>query len=124
MIFSHFRWIDAILPTARQHRPRLSPAQGTLLLLIGLNLLNYIDRYILPGEVSLIQREFHSTDQQMGWLTTALFFFYMIAAPLTGWLSNRIPAGILGGIEEAVVVLAGRPGPMHRPALWTRCSWR
>jgi MFS transporter, Spinster family, sphingosine-1-phosphate transporter len=52
-----------------------SPAVGTLVLLIGLNLLNYIDRYILPGEVSLIQREFHSTDQQMGALTTALFSF-------------------------------------------------
>jgi MFS family permease len=60
-------------------------------LLIGLNLLNYIDRYILPGEVSLIQREFHSTDQQMGALTTALFFFYMFAAPLTGWLGDRFP---------------------------------
>ena len=41
-------------------RARLSPAVVTLVLLIGLNLLNYIDRYILPGEVSLIQREFHS----------------------------------------------------------------
>ena len=72
-------------------RPRISPAQGTLLLLIGLNLLNYIDRYILPGEVSLIQHEFHSTDQQMGALTTALFLFYMFAAPLTGWLGDRFP---------------------------------
>jgi MFS family permease len=72
-------------------RSRITPAQGTLALLIGLNLLNYIDRYILPGELSLIQREFHSTDQQMGALTTALFFFYMFAAPLTGWLGDRFP---------------------------------
>jgi MFS family permease len=56
-----------------------------------LNLLNYIDRYILPGEVSLIQHEFHSTDQQMGALTTALFVTYMLIAPLTGWLGDRIP---------------------------------
>jgi len=76
---------------AQPSRPRISPAQGTLLLLIALNLLNYIDRYILPGEVSLIQREFHSTDQQMGALTTALFLFYMIATPLTGWLGDRFP---------------------------------
>jgi hypothetical protein len=47
-------------------RARLTPAVVTLVLLIGLNLLNYIDRYILPGEVSLIQRDFHSTDVQMG----------------------------------------------------------
>jgi len=80
------------LPIAIQvSRPRVSPAVVTLGLLIALNLLNYIDRYILPGEVSLIQREFHSTDQQMGALTTALFFFYMFAAPLTGWLGDRFP---------------------------------
>jgi MFS family permease len=80
-------------------RPRISPAVVTLLLLIALNLLNYIDRYILPGEVSLIQREFHSSDQQMGALTTALFIFYMIAAPATGWLGDRFSRKplIIGG---------------------------
>jgi MFS family permease len=77
--------------TLQPDRPRLSPAQATLLLLIGLNLLNYIDRYILPGELSLIQREFHANDHQMGALTTGLFLFYMIAAPLTGWLGDRVP---------------------------------
>jgi MFS family permease len=76
-----------------------SPALATLVLLIGLNLLNYIDRYILPGEVSLIQREFHSTDQQMGLLTTALFIVYMLAAPLTGWLGDHFARKplIIGG---------------------------
>jgi MFS family permease len=76
-----------------------NPAVATLVLLIGLNLLNYIDRYILPGEVSLIQQEFHSTDKQMGLLTTALFLVYMIAAPLTGWLGDhfRRKPLIIGG---------------------------
>jgi hypothetical protein len=37
---------------AKPFRPRINPAMGTLVLLIGLNLLNYIDRYILPGEQS------------------------------------------------------------------------
>jgi MFS family permease len=90
-------------------RPRLSPAQATLLLLIGLNLLNYIDRYILPGELSLIQNEFRSTDQQMGALTTALFFFYMIAAPLTGWLGDRFPRKpliIAGAVLWSLATLA------------------
>jgi MFS family permease len=82
---------SSLPPFLQSARPRLSPALGTLVLLLGLNLLNYIDRYILPGELSLIQREFHSTDQQMGALTTALFVFYMIAAPLTGWLGDRFP---------------------------------
>ena len=91
------------LPTfLRSLRPRISPALGTLLLLLALNLLNYIDRYILPGAQPLIQREFHSTDQQMGALTTALFFFYMFAAPLSGWLGDRFrrkPLIITGAIS-------------------------
>jgi predicted MFS family arabinose efflux permease len=97
------------LPTSQQSRLRLTPAQGTLLLLIALNLLNYIDRYILPGELSLIQREFHSTDHQMGALTTALFLFYMIAAPLTGWLGDRFPRKpliIAGAVLWSLATLA------------------
>jgi MFS family permease len=73
-----------------------------------LNLLNYIDRYILPGEVSLIQREFHSTDQQMGALTTALFLCYMFTAPLTGWLGDRFrrkPLIIAGAVLWSVATL-------------------
>lgn len=90
-------------------RTRVDPALGTFLLLLGLNLLNYIDRYILPGEVSLIQREFHSTDQQMGALTTALFITYMLVAPLTGWLGDRFsrkPLIVFGAVLWSVATLA------------------
>jgi MFS family permease len=89
-------------------RARVSPAVVTLVLLIGLNLLNYIDRYILPGEVSLIKSEFHATDQQMGALTTALFVVYMLAAPLTGWLGDhfrRKPLIIAGAVLWSVATL-------------------
>jgi MFS transporter, Spinster family, sphingosine-1-phosphate transporter len=80
-----------------------------LALLIALNLLNYIDRYILPGEVSLIQREFHSTDQQIGALTTALFITYMVTAPLTGWLGDRFrrkPLIVGGAVLWSLATLA------------------
>ena len=78
---------------------RAQTAGATLLLLIGLNLLNYIDRYILPGSQPLIQKEFGWSDQQMGALTTALFMVYMLVAPLTGWLGDRFPRKplIIGG---------------------------
>jgi len=69
----------------------LRPALVALGLLTCLNLLNYIDRYILPGAQPLIQADFHATDQQMGALTTALFFTYMFTAPFTGWLGDRFP---------------------------------
>lgn len=81
---------------------------GTFLLLLGLNLLNYIDRYILPGAQPLIQHEFHATDEQMGALTTAMFFFYMLAAPATGWLGDRMsrkPLIIAGAILWSLATL-------------------
>jgi len=80
-------------------RSRLNPALGTLILLICLNLLNYIDRYILPGAQSLVQREYGWSDQRMGALTTALFVVYMLVAPMTGWLGDRFPRKplIIGG---------------------------
>jgi predicted MFS family arabinose efflux permease len=78
-----------VATTTSSARPRISPALATLILLIALNLLNFIDRYILPGELSLVQNEFHATREQMGALTTAMFFVYMLAAPLTGWLGDR-----------------------------------
>jgi MFS family permease len=90
-------------------RAPIHPALGTFLLLLALNLLNYIDRYILPGEISLIQREFHSTDQQMGALTTALFITYMLVAPLTGWLGDRFsrkPLIIFGAVLWSLATLA------------------
>ncbi|MGD0730890.1 MAG: MFS transporter [Terracidiphilus sp.] len=99
-----------LVPTTPQPlRSRVSPALVALLLLIALNLLNYIDRYILPGEVSLIKSEFHSTDQQMGALTTALFLTYMFAAPLTGWLGDRFrrkPLIIAGAVLWSLATLA------------------
>lgn len=62
-----------------------------LFLLTSLNLFNFIDRYVLPGVQPLVQKEFAVNDAQIGLLTTAFFFTYMIAAPLTGWLGDRYP---------------------------------
>jgi MFS family permease len=82
--------LETVVPTLTQTvRPRINAATGTVVLLVALNLLNYIDRYILSGEVLPIQREFHATDQQMGALGTAFFLVYMLAAPATGWLGDR-----------------------------------
>ena len=106
------------LPTQNPSlRARFSPALVTFLLLIGLNLLNFIDRYILPGAQPLIQREFHSTDQQMGALTTAMFIFYMIAAPLTGWLGDRYsrkPLIVAGAILWSLATLG---------TIWVHSYW-
>jgi MFS family permease len=80
----------------------------TLALLIALNLLNYIDRYILPGEVTLVQREYGWNDARMGALTTGMFIVYMFAAPLTGWLGDRFrrkPLIIAGAVLWSLATL-------------------
>ena len=60
-----------------------------LTLLTALNLLNYIDRSVLFAVQPLVQREFHLTNTQVGYLTSAFLGFYMIAAPFTGPLADR-----------------------------------
>jgi MFS family permease len=87
----------------------MNPALGTFALLLALNLLNYIDRYILFGTQPLIQREFRATDQQMGAFTTAFFVTYMIVAPLSGWLGDwfrRKPLIIVGAAIWSLATLA------------------
>lgn len=76
----------------RADKPSAAQTAGlALFLLTSLNLFNFIDRYVLPGVQPLVQKEFGVNDAQMGLLTTAFFFTYMIAAPLTGWLGDRFP---------------------------------
>jgi multidrug resistance protein len=60
-----------------------------LVVLTTLNLLNYIDRSVLFAVQPLVQAEFHLTNTQVGYLTSAFLGFYMIAAPFTGPLADR-----------------------------------
>ena len=78
--------------STQARRIRVNPAVGTVALLLALNLLNYIDRYILSGEMSPIQHEFHSPISRWARWAPHSFVFYMIAAPLTGWLGDRFRA--------------------------------
>jgi MFS transporter, Spinster family, sphingosine-1-phosphate transporter len=79
-----------------------------LFLLTSLNLFNFIDRYILAGVQPLVQKEFGVNDAQIGLLTTAFFFVYMIAAPLTGWLGDRYPRKpliVIGALVWSIATL-------------------
>ncbi|HEY9138612.1 MAG TPA: MFS transporter, partial [Terriglobus sp.] len=66
-------------------------ATTALVLLTSLNLVNYIDRYILPGVQEMIKAEFHVSDERIGALTMYFFLTYIVAAPLTGWLGDHFP---------------------------------
>jgi len=64
-------------------------AAAALLLLTALNFLNYIDRNVLFAVQPLIKAEFALSDTQVGFLTTAFFWCYMLAAPLIVPLADR-----------------------------------
>lgn len=62
-----------------------------LVLMTGLNLVNYIDRYVLNGVQELVKAEFHVSDERLGSLVTYFFITYVVAAPLTGWMGDHFP---------------------------------
>src|SRR6516165_11004204 len=64
-------------------------ARYALLLLTALNFFNYVDRNVLFAVQPLIQSEFKIDDAKMGFLTTAFFICYMVAAPLIAPLAYR-----------------------------------
>ena len=60
-----------------------------LIVLTALNLLNYADRNVLFAVQPLVQEEFHLSNAQIGYLTSAFLGFYMMAAPFVGPLADR-----------------------------------
>ncbi len=71
--------------------PDAKAATVALVLLTGLNLVNYIDRYVLPGVQEMVKSEFHVSDERLGSLATYFFLTYIIAAPATGWMGDHFP---------------------------------
>jgi predicted MFS family arabinose efflux permease len=71
--------------------PRKLYPYTMLAVLTGLNILNYIDRNMLLGVQPLVQKEFRINDTETGLLTSAFFFCYMFAAPVVGWMGDRLP---------------------------------
>lgn len=72
----------------------LPGAHKALVLLLSINLLNYVDRYVLASVEPHVRAEFFSPEDQhakfwMGLLSTAFLVTYMVAAPLFGWLADR-----------------------------------
>jgi predicted MFS family arabinose efflux permease len=66
-------------------------ATVALVLLTALNIVNYLDRYILFGVQEQVKGEFHLTYDQIGSLTFWFMIAYMAVSPLTGWLGDRFP---------------------------------
>ena len=61
-----------------------------LILLLAVNLLNYIDRQVLYAVFPLIKDDFHLSDTALGFLGSAFMICYMVSAPVLGWLGDRM----------------------------------
>ncbi|HET6150293.1 MAG TPA: MFS transporter [Polyangia bacterium] len=68
---------------------RLHSARAALGILSGLNLLNYIDRYLASGMLPLIAADLKLTDADSGLLFSAFIVTYVLVSPLAGWLGDR-----------------------------------
>src|SRR3954447_21846715 len=96
--------------TATATRKRLSPA-WILVILTGLNLFNYLDRFVLSAVLTPLQKDLGINDGQAGRLVTAFMIGYFFTSPIFGWLGDRWPrkwliaAGIF--VWSAGTVLTG-----------------
>jgi MFS family permease len=89
------------------YEPKTEPLPGArpaLVLLLLINLFNYIDRQVLAAVEHDIARDFFPNDPnsaatmaKMGSLGSAFFFSYMLTAPLFGWLADRMSRWLLVG---------------------------
>jgi MFS transporter, Spinster family, sphingosine-1-phosphate transporter len=80
----------------------ISGAHSALLLLLGINLFNYIDRQILAALEPDIRASFFASSDvnamtKTGLLGDAFFVTYMISAPILGLLADRISRWIIVG---------------------------
>src|SRR3989442_3500068 len=80
----------------------ISGAHSALLLLLGINLFNYIDRQILAALEPDIRASFFAAGDvnamtKTGLLGDAFFVTYMISAPILGLLADRFSRWIIVG---------------------------
>jgi MFS family permease len=68
---------------------RLHSARAALGVLTGLNLLNYIDRYLASGMLPLVAAGLGLSDTSSGLLFTVFIVTYVLVSPLAGWLGDR-----------------------------------
>lgn len=99
-------------PPAAQDGPQspLPGARTALLLLLLINLFNYIDRQVLAAVLPRIRGALLADDPlaqtKLGLLTTAFIVAYMVLAPVFGWLGDRMSRWLLVAIGVILWSLA------------------
>jgi MFS family permease len=86
--------------------PSISAAYVSLALLIGMNLLNYIDRYILASLLKPIGSDLHLSETELGCLPSVFLIVYTAFSPVVGLLGDRMPRRYLLAVGVGVWSLA------------------
>ncbi|MDD3580803.1 MAG: MFS transporter, partial [Desulfobacca sp.] len=69
--------------------PQKSYVSRAILILTGLNLLDYLDRYVIAALATPIKLELGLSDRAFGLLGTAFFLVYLMSSPVFGYLGDR-----------------------------------
>jgi MFS family permease len=92
-------------------RPDRRQAGFTFAVLLTINILNYMDRTILPAVLPHLQQDFHMNDTAAGLLGSSFLLVYGLATlPLGIWADRGIRKNIVGlcvGIWSIATALAG-----------------
>lgn len=99
--------VDCNRQPSMEGRPPNYAARSALLLLLTINLFNYIDRQVLAAVEPYIRDTFFAPNDRNamainGLLADAFLITYMISAPLLGWLADRFSRWAVVG--SAVIV--------------------
>lgn len=83
--------------------PQMAPAKGAayaLSILTLINLINYLDRYIVASALPKIQADLGINNLQSGLLASVFIVVFMLASPIGGYLGDRVPRKFLvaGGV--------------------------
>jgi len=92
----------------------MKPATSAVIALTALNLLNYLDRFVVAGMVEPLKKAFGADDADIGLLMSVFLVSYMLASPLFGAMARSLRrTAILGAgvlVWSAATVAAGFAG--------------
>src|ERR1700693_4568555 len=93
---------------ARRHNSPVARgyARYVLAVMVGINFLNYMDRYVAAVAAPLIQKEFGLSNTEVGLLASAFLLVYAVAALPFGYWADRGVRRTVVGIGVAIWSIA------------------
>src|SRR5207247_555988 len=93
---------------------RVRSSAAALGVLTGLNVLNYVDRYVVAAVLPLLLADLGLSDAQGGLTQSVFIVTYSAVSPLAGWLGDsrpRLPLAALGVLVWSVATVASGLAP-------------